>query len=262
VRCAACAGSVLESRFWDVITGWVRDVETTQGEDCAWRRGFLAYPRGHDREVAGEHSQPKCIGSDSMPGRVITVVAIAVRFAWVFPVAYLPRRVSHAVSHIRHETVVDTSLSRLCYRLIAEGFAMANRSDRLSVEARSLLMARIHAKDTKPELQVRRLLFSLGYRYRLHRADLPGKPDIVFAARKKVVFVHGCFWHRHGCHATYLPKGNAQYWSQKFEHNMARDQRNQQELGNLGWQYLVVWECELADPAKVRDVLIAFLEEE
>lgn len=109
-------------------------------------------------------------------------------------------------------------------------------------------MSRIRSKDTKPELTVRRLVHSLGYRYRLHVADLPGKPDLVFPSRRCVIFVHGCFWHRHkGCQRCRLPKSRLDFWKPKLEANKRRDVTNKRGLTQLGWRYLVVWECQVKD---------------
>jgi DNA mismatch endonuclease (patch repair protein) len=107
-------------------------------------------------------------------------------------------------------------------------------------------MSRVRHKDTKPEWAVRRLLWALGFRYRLQGKNLPGRPDVVFSKLKKVVFIHGCFWHRHlKCGRT--PKSRLEFWKAKLDANRARDLRNQRELKKLGWDYLVVWECELKD---------------
>jgi DNA mismatch endonuclease (patch repair protein) len=109
-------------------------------------------------------------------------------------------------------------------------------------------MAAIRSKDTSPELRVRRLLHHLGYRFRLHRRDLPGSPDIVLPKHRTVVFVHGCFWHRHpGCRYSTTPKTRADFWSKKFEQNIERDHRQQQQLREMGWSVMVIWECELRD---------------
>jgi DNA mismatch endonuclease Vsr len=125
---------------------------------------------------------------------------------------------------------------------------------------RSENMRRIRSKDTTPELTVRRLVHSLGYRYRLHRKDIPGKPDLVFLGRKKVIFVHGCFWHQHpGCNEGRLPKTNKDYWQPKLERNVARDSAAQEQLASLGWDVLVLWECEIKEIERVRRVLIDFL---
>jgi DNA mismatch endonuclease, patch repair protein len=121
----------------------------------------------------------------------------------------------------------------------------------MSWEKRSALMGRIRGRDTGPELTVRRLLHAMGYRFRLHARELPGKPDIVFRSRRVALFVHGCFWHRHDCGLAYVPKTRSEFWQHKFEGNMARDQRTQRELKSAGWQVVVVWECQLGDLASV-----------
>ena len=125
---------------------------------------------------------------------------------------------------------------------------------------RSALMSRVKAKDTKPELRVRRSAHGLGYRYRLHRRDLPGSPDLVFPGRRKALFVHGCFWHRHqGCRKTTMPKTRAKFWQRKFDDNVRRDERVIAALWDLGWDVLVVWECETSDEDLLRRTLIEFL---
>lgn len=109
-------------------------------------------------------------------------------------------------------------------------------------------MRTIRKTDTKPEIAVRRLVHAMGYRYRLHRRDLPGTPDLVFAGLRKVIFVHGCFWHRHDCPAgRKQPSANPDYWKPKLERNAARDAENMQRLAAMGWSALVLWECELFD---------------
>jgi DNA mismatch endonuclease (patch repair protein) len=121
--------------------------------------------------------------------------------------------------------------------------------DRISKKRRSWNMSRIRGRDTKPELVVRSLLHRMGYRFRLHRKDLPGKPDIVLPKYRTVVFVHGCFWHRHsGCKYAYVPKSRVKFWQGKFERNIERDAEVRSALRALGWQVLVVWECETAVP--------------
>jgi len=113
-------------------------------------------------------------------------------------------------------------------------------------------MGRIRSDNTKPELMVRSLLHKMGYRFRLHRKDLPGKPDIVLPKYKTVVFVNGCFWHRHaGCTKAYTPKSRVDFWEDKFRSNIERDNKVQDELKILGWNVIVIWECELADPESV-----------
>lgn len=109
---------------------------------------------------------------------------------------------------------------------------------------RSYNMSRIRDKNTRPEEVIRKLLWSHGYRYRLHRKELPGKPDIAFLGRKKLLFIHGCFWHRHDCRYFKWPKANADFWKQKIEDNAQRDNKNYDVLIKAGWRYLVIWECE------------------
>ena len=113
-------------------------------------------------------------------------------------------------------------------------------------------MSQIGSKDTQPELIVRRLLTEMGLRYRLHRRDLPGKPDIVFGPRRLVLFVHGCFWHRHrGCRLASTPSANAAFWQTKFDANTARDRRNTAALKRAGWRVAVIWECETRQPERL-----------
>nr|WP_274379268.1 very short patch repair endonuclease [Rhodophyticola sp. CCM32] len=126
--------------------------------------------------------------------------------------------------------------------------------------ARSRNMSRIGAKDTKPEMIVRRMLHSMGYRYRLHAPELPGKPDIVFRPRKKAIFVHGCFWHRHlGCPKATTPKTRQEFWQEKFKNNMRRDREVTQKIAEMGWSYLIVWECETKDAKLLTRKLCTFL---
>lgn len=132
--------------------------------------------------------------------------------------------------------------------------------DHVSKSRRSEIMSAIRSKETKPELAVRRLLYALGYRFRLHDARLPGKPDIVFKSRKKVVFVHGCFWHRHPkCKYAGIPKTRTEYWKEKFKRNVRRDKLAQTKLLDMGWECLVVWQCELKDPDALSSKMIDFL---
>ena len=131
--------------------------------------------------------------------------------------------------------------------------------DTLTVEQRSALMARVRGVDTKPELFVRKALYARGYRYRLHVRGLPGRPDLVFRKRRTVVFVHGCFWHRHGCKKTTHPKSRQDYWEAKFANNVARDKRNLAQLIDDGWRVFVVWECETEKDEGLLDRLAAFL---
>lgn len=123
-------------------------------------------------------------------------------------------------------------------------------TDSLSPERRSWNMSRIRGSDTQPEMQVRSALHRAGFRFRLHRKDLPGRPDIVLPKYNTVVFVHGCFWHRHpGCKLAYEPKSRTLFWNEKFRRNVERDLRNANELRRLGWRVVTVWECQAAFPA-------------
>jgi len=117
------------------------------------------------------------------------------------------------------------------------------RYDPLSETERSKRMSLIKEKDTKPELLVRKLIFSMGYRYRLHDKNLPGKPDIVFKSRKKAIFVHGCFWHQHGCSHYRMPKTKQAFWEEKLAKNVHRDNMHYTQLKEMGWDFLVLWEC-------------------
>lgn len=131
--------------------------------------------------------------------------------------------------------------------------------DSLDKDQRSALMRRVRRENTSPELLVRRALFSLGYRYTLHKKDLPGRPDIVFTKRKKVIFVHGCFWHGHSCRYGRLPKTNADFWAGKIERNRLRDATKAAELSSLGWSVLTLWQCEIQDKSSLSQVLCSFL---
>jgi DNA mismatch endonuclease (patch repair protein) len=136
-------------------------------------------------------------------------------------------------------------------------------ADKISPERRSANMARIRSKDTTPELAVRRLAHRLGYRFRLHARHLPGQPDLVFARRRKVIFVHGCFWHRHeGCQDCSDPKTRRDYWVPKFERTIDRDRRSVNLLKDAGWQSLVIWECETVDLPALARRLTAFLDDD
>ncbi|WP_108446128.1 very short patch repair endonuclease [Halomonas denitrificans] len=135
---------------------------------------------------------------------------------------------------------------------------MADSVDR---ETRSRIMGKVRHKDTKPEMVVRRLVHGAGYRYRLHDKRLPGKPDLVFKGRKKVIFVHGCFWHRHeGCALARLPKSREEFWIPKLEANKQRDRRNEDRLREMGWEVLVVWECELSEIDVILEKINEFLQ--
>ena len=133
--------------------------------------------------------------------------------------------------------------------------------DTLSPSQRSERMSRVRNKNTKPELLVRRLVHRLGFRYRLHAGSLPGKPDLVFPRKRSVIFVHGCFWHRHvGCALCRMPKSRLEFWKPKLEANRKRDSRNQRLLRKEGWRLLIVWECQLADEHALKNSIIEFLE--
>lgn len=134
--------------------------------------------------------------------------------------------------------------------------------DTLTKEERSRRMSLIHGRDTKPEMRVRSLVHALGFRYRLHRRDQPGCPELVFGPRRKVTFVHGCFWHRHrnpACKLARLPKSRRDFGLPKLEANRVRDERNKKMLKELGWDVLEVWECEAGDNEKLQDSIKGFL---
>jgi DNA mismatch endonuclease (patch repair protein) len=137
-------------------------------------------------------------------------------------------------------------------------------ADTLSPPERSRRMSLVRNRDTKAEMAVRQLLHAAGFRYRLHDRRLPGSPDIVFKKNRKAIFVHGCFWHRHpdpACKLARMPKSNLDFWGPKLEGNRQRDLRHQSELDAIGWQYLIVWECELRHREQLENRLIAFLTE-
>lgn len=128
--------------------------------------------------------------------------------------------------------------------------------DRLTREHRSWNMSRIKGANTKPEIRVRSVLHRMGYRFRLHRRDLPGKPDIVLPKYETVIFVHGCFWHRHpGCRFAYTPKSRIAFWTTKFHRNVERHREVEQQLEELGWRVIVVWECETKDEERLWQLL-------
>ena len=133
-------------------------------------------------------------------------------------------------------------------------------ADKFSPEERSRIMARVKGRDTKPEKIVRSLLHELGYRFRLHRKDLPGKPDIVLPKHKKAIYVHGCFWHSHpGCRRATRPTTNVEFWNKKIDGNVARDRAAQNALELLGWEHLIVWQCETRDLNTLAATLTSFL---
>lgn len=138
-------------------------------------------------------------------------------------------------------------------------------SDKLTPQQRSWNMSRIRGKNTKPELLVRRLVHSKGYRFRLHGRSgsvrLPGKPDLVFAGRRKVIFVNGCFWHFHDCRVgQHAPKANAEFWAAKRSRTRERDADQRRQLQEAGWDVLTVWECELKDGSALESALVDFLD--
>jgi DNA mismatch endonuclease (patch repair protein) len=135
-------------------------------------------------------------------------------------------------------------------------------TDTLTLAERSERMSRVKAKNTGPELRVRRLVHRLGYRYRLHGRGLPGKPDLVFPRRRAVIFVHGCFWHRHpdpGCKLARLPKSRETFWGPKLDANRERDERNRSALASAGWRVLELWECQLSDSNRLEQTIREFL---
>ena len=135
--------------------------------------------------------------------------------------------------------------------------------DTLTPKERSERMSRVRSKNMRPELVVRKLVFALGYRYRLHARDLPGCPDIVFRPRRKVIFVHGCFWHRHpspGCALARMPRSRLDFWKPKLEGNRERDEKNKRALHRAGWRVLTIWECELKNAGRLETRIRRFLD--
>lgn len=131
--------------------------------------------------------------------------------------------------------------------------------DKISQEHRSWNMSRIRSSNTKPEIIVRSLLHKMGYRFRLHRKDLPGKPDIVLPKYRTIIFVHGCFWHRHsGCKFTSSPKSRIDFWQDKFRKNIERDLDAQKRLENMNWRVFTVWECETSDVSAIQSKIELF----
>ena len=132
--------------------------------------------------------------------------------------------------------------------------------EKLTKAARSALMGRVRQRDTAPELRLRRLLHGLGYRFSLQDRNLPGRPDIKFSKRRAAIFVHGCFWHGHqNCPRGSRPASNREFWDNKLDRNVERDQIAEKQLVDLGWRVLIVWECELRDEVALKDRLRAFL---
>lgn len=133
--------------------------------------------------------------------------------------------------------------------------------DTFTSEERSAIMRKVHGKNTTPELIVRRVVHRLGYRFRLHSKNLPGKPDLVFSSRKMVIFVNGCFWHQHpGCkRGDRKPSSNTEYWHPKLEQNKQRDKENARKLKKMNWSSLVIWECQTKTPEMLVDIVKGFL---
>ncbi|MGA8573028.1 MAG: very short patch repair endonuclease [Desulfobaccales bacterium] len=128
-------------------------------------------------------------------------------------------------------------------------------------ENRSRIMRAVKGRDTSLEMIIRRLIYSMGYRYRLHRRELHGKPDLVFSSRHKVIFIHGCFWHGHDCkRGARIPKTNRDYWENKIARNQARDAKNKATLQGLGWEVLIIWECQIKDEVALKQRLSEFLD--
>lgn len=133
--------------------------------------------------------------------------------------------------------------------------------DSLSPDERSEIMSRVRSKHMRPELLIRKITFGLGYRYRLHAKELAGHPDLVFRSLKKVIFVHGCFWHRHtNCALARMPKSRVDFWEAKLEGNRRRDEKTNRELAQEGWKVLTLWECEMKDVAELERRIRRFLD--
>ena len=136
-------------------------------------------------------------------------------------------------------------------------------TDVFTPEKRSQIMARVKGSDTRPEVLVRSLVHRMGFRFRLHRRDMPGCPDLVLKKHRKIIFVHGCFWHGHkGCRRSARPSTITKFWNRKLSGNMERDKRNQETLRKDGWKVLVIWECETKDQEKLNEILRDFLLEQ
>jgi DNA mismatch endonuclease (patch repair protein) len=156
------------------------------------------------------------------------------------------------------------AFSSACRFDVSQPVLRNDMTDTLSKAERSARISRVRAKDTKPELRVRRLVHRMGYRYRLHRQSLPGKPDLVFGPRRKLIFVHGCFWHRHddpACRLARVTKSHTDFWLPKLEGNKARDKRTVIELRKLGWDALVIWECQTRNEDEMRRTISQFLDD-
>ena len=145
--------------------------------------------------------------------------------------------------------------SRICLNWESQ-----DMTDIFTPAKRSEVMSRVRGRDTGPEMAVRRLVYALGYRYRLHVRSLPGRPDLVFPSRWRIIFVHGCFWHRHGCRrGQSIPESNQRFWQRKLNANRNRDSRQRRQLRRQGWRVLVIWECQVRNSAFVRRRISAFL---
>jgi DNA mismatch endonuclease (patch repair protein) len=185
------------------------------------------------------------------------------------PMLRLPRQIEHIgrlVDHIL--SVKDSSQLRRSLALMPTARRFCGRPDqsyagamtRMTSKERSAVMRAVKSRNTKPELFVRKLAHSLGFRFRLYGKNLPGSPDLVFAGRRKVIFVHGCFWHGHSCaRGARIPKTNRDYWLAKIARNVARDKAAARKLRKLGWKVLILWECKLKDSEKLRTTIMKFL---
>jgi len=134
--------------------------------------------------------------------------------------------------------------------------------DRVSKDVRSRIMSCVKTKNTSAEMLLRSVVHRMGYRYALHRKDLPGKPDLVFSSRRKIIFVHGCFWHGHHCRYGRLPKSRESYWSPKIDGNVVRDRKQQRLLRSQGWSVMTVWQCQLKKTDSLTDRIRRFLDDE
>jgi DNA mismatch endonuclease (patch repair protein) len=165
------------------------------------------------------------------------------------------------------DTVSASALNPSMGRVAGEGLPRIIASlyppamDTRSPEQRRRIMQAVKSKDTRPELVTRRLLHAMGYRFRLHRKDLPGRPDIVLPKHRKVIFVHGCFWHAHGCPKGQPPKSRPDYWLPKLEANVRRDDSKINDLRAMGWKILIIWQCETRDHAVLAERLQQFVDE-
>ena len=155
---------------------------------------------------------------------------------------------------------LEMDASDIVWKALHSRSMLSRMVDTLTPAERSERMSRVRARDTKPELCLRRLIHGMGFRYRLHVTKLPGTPDLVFPGRGAVIFLHGCFWHRHtGCKLARMPKSRLDFWRPKLERNRKRDLANLEKLSKMGWRALVVWECEMSDVESVRRKVRAFL---